>query len=95
MLEPNILNPGLPLNVTDSPNDCPSTVLRLLLTFPGFPHDAGLGEEVEPRENEKPGQSQNKVGLSGLRAKLGNNLGLIKPFVHHKVKHNILLCFTD
>ena len=74
MLEPDILNPGLHLNVTESPNDCLSTVLTLLLTFPGFPHDAGLREEVEPRENEKPGQSQNKVDLTLL------------PFVHHKVK---------
>ena len=95
MLEPDILNPGLHLNVTDSPNDCPSTVLTLLLTFPGFPHDAGLREEVEPRESEKPGQSQNKVDLSGFTVRIGNNVDLIKPFVHHKVRHNIFLCFKD
>ena len=31
--------------------DCPTIVLTLLRTFPGFPQDTGIREEITSKEN--------------------------------------------
>ena len=69
MFDPDILNPGLHLNVTICPTDSPITVFTLLATSPGFPQDM---KEVESKEKYicrggKPVHSQNKANLSIIR----------------------------